>query len=502
MQSGDRSNIKMIEIVTIDHEQHEFVSTHADLMRFATSFFAPRLFSPKQQKKLKMVIELSAQPGARPISRDQLASRPGLFQSKYYQFDCAVSLAGGFDSAMAQFTHELIHVSQILSKRYEIIAKTKKSDGQKQTIYHAKWLGKKQGAIDDMQWDLRPWEQEALFYSQQIMTEFRALISGAQTDFPKQGKKQEFPLMAVSFAMPAMPEASGSSVPQPIIASHPATSAPMTNGQLADLPADNLTAQPDQLPIQLGEPAHNIQAGHATPDNADSGAFEMGGDFDITITDTPYDGLSQPQSDDKLDAKQVSDDALDDALAEALAAEGGPMADMLDDEALIASLEDTAEGEAVSAQAQPKNRDDNEEIDKMLAATDEAEPAAMADEGQSQQDTEQLVEAEPVQQSAQQSASQSVPASSEADFVKPDFEMPHFDEARPADVALSNAPNEVAVSEAPALPVSHAQKSLQQDIEADYKDVYIQGVDAPRRLGTHAVSAKRDELEKRGLLKI
>ena len=86
--------------------------------------------------------------------------------------------------------------------------------------------------------------------------------------------------------------------------------------------------------------------------------------------------------------------------------------------------------------------------------------------------------------------------------MKPDFEMPHFDEARPADVALSNAPNEVAVSEAPALPVSHAQKSLQQDIEADYKDVYIQGVDAPRRLGTHAVSAKRDELEKRGLLKI
>lgn len=481
----------MIEIVTIDHEQQEFVSTHADLMRFATSFFAPRLFSPKQQKKLKMVIELSAQPGARPISRDQLASRPGLFQSKYYQFDCAVSLAGGFDSAMAQFTHELIHVSQILSKRYEIITKTKKSDGQKQTIYHAKWLGTKQGVIDDIQWDLRPWEQEALFYSQQIMTEFRALISGAQTDFPKQGKKQEFPLMAVSFAMPAMPAASGSSVPQPIIASHPVTSAPMTNRQIADLPAEDKLAQAD-----------NAAPDNAAPDNADSGAFEMGGDFDITITDTPYDGLSQPQSDDKLDAKQVSDDALDDALAEALAAEGAPMTDMLDDETLIASLEDAAEGEAVSAQAHPEANDGDEEIDKMLAAMDEAEPAAMADEGLSQQDIDQSAEAESAQQPARQPASQSVPASTEDDFVKPDFEMPHFDEARPADVALSNAPNEVTVSEAPAPPVSHAQKSLQQNIEADYKDVYIQGVDAPRRLGTRAVSAKRDELEKRGLLKI
>ena len=113
----------MIEIIAIDNQ-----TAQADLLRLAASFFESRLFSPKQQKQLHMVVEVSASMPPRPISREQLAKKPGLFKSAKYQFDCAVNVAQGFEMALSQFTHELVHASQIINNRYEIMLKPTKKD--------------------------------------------------------------------------------------------------------------------------------------------------------------------------------------------------------------------------------------------------------------------------------------------------------------------------------------------------------------------------------------
>ena len=285
----------MIEIIAIDNQ-----TAQADLLRLAASFLESRLFSKKQQKQLHLVVEVTGAMPPRPVRREQLAKKPGLFKSAKYQYDCAVNVAQGFEVALAQFTHELAHISQIIHNRYEITLKSVKKEGQKQKLYQGKWLGKKCGVIDDMIWESRPWESEAVLISQQLAAEFFALINGQQSHFLAQGKKKEFLLHEVQLSMPPIPQAA----PAPLAAmpvdvmppqEAPIAQPPMPEQQIEAAPADNadvdmsedelaaLIASSEPAAFDIGMPSFDTPSDNSAP------ADEM--DLISELAETDMNGL-------------------------------------------------------------------------------------------------------------------------------------------------------------------------------------------------------------------
>ena len=219
----------MIEVVAIDNRNAE-----AELLRLAAQFAEQRLLQPKQKKRLISVVEVTGEGAPRPTSRAQMAQKPGLFKSSKFHFDCAVSLVHGFEVAVLQLMHEFVHHAQIINNRYQLAAKTIKKDGEKHVVFQARWLGKKQGLIDDIAWQDRPWEQEASRLGEQLAGEFTALLHGTQSQFAAIGSKKELRLYDVSLALPMMaaPSAPQTSAPQ---TSAPQTSAPQTSAPLAPM---------------------------------------------------------------------------------------------------------------------------------------------------------------------------------------------------------------------------------------------------------------------------
>ena len=175
----------MIEVVAIDNRGAE-----AELVRLAADFAESRLFTPQQKKRLRFVVEVTGTTLPAPIAREQLARSPGLFKSSQYHFTAMISLLHGFDSAVLQLMHELVHISQIINNRYQISAKKLKQNGVKQLSYQAKWLGKKAGFIDNTAWQERPWEQEAATVGERLASEFMTFIYGTQNSFAPQGHEK------------------------------------------------------------------------------------------------------------------------------------------------------------------------------------------------------------------------------------------------------------------------------------------------------------------------
>ena len=190
----------MIEIVAIDNRTAE-----AELLRMAADFAQSRLFAPKQAKRIAVVVEVSGDEPARPTTREQLAQKAGLFRSAKYHYVFCVSVAHGFEAAVLQMMHELVHIAQITTLRYQLKSSVKKIDGTKQTIWHARWCGKKAGIIDDIAWHERAWEQEAVAIGEQLSSEFLSFIYGTQGTFEAQGGKKDLRLHPVSIALPDMP---------------------------------------------------------------------------------------------------------------------------------------------------------------------------------------------------------------------------------------------------------------------------------------------------------
>lgn len=190
----------MIEVVAIDNRTAE-----ADILRLAASFAQDRLFVAKQRKKLTVLIEVTGLGSPQPVSRAQLATKPGLFKGSRFQFDLTASVAHGLEMGVLQIMHEMTHLSQVVNNRYQLTPKKVKIDGERQSAFAARWLGKKQGLVDDQPWQDRPWEQEASLTGNQLAAEFMAMIQGQQVSFPAQGAKKELRLYDVAFALPEMP---------------------------------------------------------------------------------------------------------------------------------------------------------------------------------------------------------------------------------------------------------------------------------------------------------
>ena len=337
----------MIEIIAIDNQ-----TAAADLLRLAANFFESRLFTQKQKKQMHMVVEMSDGMPPRPISREQLAKKPGAFKSTKYQFDCAVNVAQGFEIALSQFSHELIHASQIINNRYDIALKSTKKDGVKQKLYHAKWIGKKCGIIDDMIWESRPWESEAVLASQQLSAEFFALINGQQSHFPAQGQKKELKLLDLQLSMPPIPQATPTA---PVVAPAAAPmSTPMAApeaamppmGQPANMQADMPAMYPESQPRATADMAHPTSA---NPDVANPNGAVPAMPADPLLADSlAMDGQTDNASmdDDELAALIAAPEAA--FFGDAPAVSDMPSSDDLD---LIAELSDSNDG--LASQPQP-----------------------------------------------------------------------------------------------------------------------------------------------------
>lgn len=189
----------MIEVIAIDGREAE-----AGLLRLASDFARLRLFLPKQAKKLNVTCEVAGMEAARPISREALMAKAGLFKSSQFHYHYRVSVAHGFETALMQLMHEFVHISQVIHGRYQLSQKRVKRDGEKQQRYQARWLGKKAGFVDDIEWQERPWEAEAAQVGAQLTQEFMAMVYGTQSEFEAQKGKKQLPLHDVSFALPNM----------------------------------------------------------------------------------------------------------------------------------------------------------------------------------------------------------------------------------------------------------------------------------------------------------
>ena len=161
-----------------------------ELLAAAADFFADRLLTRKQQKRLSFFIEFTAKPVRGPISLDMLAGKSGLFGFRPPRlFEMTVSSAAGMRAALDAVAVEMVHIAQVMSQRLEIFAKMRKIGGQRETALKARWLGKRAIFIDSLSRAERAWVIEAEVTSKQLVGEFLAWSSGRIRSVPRQRPK-------------------------------------------------------------------------------------------------------------------------------------------------------------------------------------------------------------------------------------------------------------------------------------------------------------------------
>ena len=180
----------------------------AELLAAAAGFFADRLLTRKQQKRLSFFIEFTAKPVRGPISIDMLAGESGLFGFRPPRlFEMTVSSAAGMRAALDAVAVDMVHIAQVMSQRLEIFAKKRKIDGQRETALKARWLGRRAIFIDALPHAERAWVIEAEVTSKQLVREFLAWSSGRIRSVPRQRPKGDkiglYRVRPTKIAMPA-----------------------------------------------------------------------------------------------------------------------------------------------------------------------------------------------------------------------------------------------------------------------------------------------------------
>ena len=161
-----------------------------ELLAAAADFFADRLLTRKQQKRLSFFIEFTGKPVRGPISLDMLAGKSGLFGFRPPRlFEMTVSSAAGMRAALDAVAVDMVHIAQVMSQRLEIFAKKRKIDGQRETALKARWLGRRAIFIDSLSRAERAWVIEAEVTSKQLVGEFLAWSSGRIRSVPRQRPK-------------------------------------------------------------------------------------------------------------------------------------------------------------------------------------------------------------------------------------------------------------------------------------------------------------------------
>ena len=195
----------MIEVNSVDA-----IPGEAELLAVAVDYFAARLFTRRQRKTLSVMVDVTSQQVRVPVTRAMLGpQRVGLGTKAPTMFEMTISTAAGIRDAAETIAHELLHVSQAVNKRLNIISKRRKVNGRKVNVDVVRWMGGKPVILDNLAWHLRPWEIEACHWQTQLVNEFLALTTGSGADQPVQSSKRKqlalYPVQAPS-VVPAQPE--------------------------------------------------------------------------------------------------------------------------------------------------------------------------------------------------------------------------------------------------------------------------------------------------------
>jgi len=162
-------------------------SDEAQLLSAAVGFFADRLLTRKQQRRLTFVIEFTAAPHRYPVDMAALIGENGLFGFRPPRlFEMTASSAAGMRDALESVAVEMVHIAQVTTGRLALFHKKRKFRGARQSVIAARWLGKPETIVDRLARTDRPWVIEAVKIAPRLVDEFMALAAGTTASVPRQ----------------------------------------------------------------------------------------------------------------------------------------------------------------------------------------------------------------------------------------------------------------------------------------------------------------------------
>ena len=162
-------------------------SDEAQLLSAAVGFFADRLLTRKQQRRLTFVIEFTAAPHRYPVDMAALIGENGLFGFRPPRlFEMTASSAAGMRDALESVAVEMVHIAQVTTGRLALFHKKRKFRGARQSVIAARWLGKQETIVDRLARTDRPWVIEAVKTAPRLVDEFMALAAGTTASVPRQ----------------------------------------------------------------------------------------------------------------------------------------------------------------------------------------------------------------------------------------------------------------------------------------------------------------------------
>jgi len=162
-------------------------SDEAQLLSAAVGFFADRLLTRKQQRRLTFVIEFTAAPHRYSVDMAALIGENGLFGFRPPRlFEMTASSAAGMRDALESVAVEMVHIAQVTTGRLALFHKKRKFRGARQSVIAARWLGKQETIVDRLARTDRPWVIEAVKTAPRLVDEFMALAAGMTASVPRQ----------------------------------------------------------------------------------------------------------------------------------------------------------------------------------------------------------------------------------------------------------------------------------------------------------------------------
>ena len=192
----------MIEVNSIDA-----IPGEGEILTLMANYMANRLFTRRQRRSLSVIIDVTREAVRAPVTRRMLGpQKAGLGTRPPKLFEMTVSTNAGLRDAAEVVAHELLHISQAVNGRLQITQKKKKIGRRKVLVHMARWMGGKPVVMDEIAWNLRPWEIEACGWQGQLVSEFLILITGQPADQPVQPpKRKQLALYPVSVLVPVSP---------------------------------------------------------------------------------------------------------------------------------------------------------------------------------------------------------------------------------------------------------------------------------------------------------
>ncbi|MEC7238052.1 MAG: hypothetical protein VXW17_08490 [Pseudomonadota bacterium] len=287
----------MIDVNSIDA-----IPGEGEILTLMANYMAHRLFTKRQRRSLSVIIDVTREPVRAPVTRRMLGpQKAGLGTRPPKLFEMTVSTAAGLRDAAEVVAHELLHISQAVNGRLQITEKRKKSGRRKVRVHMARWMGGKPVVMDDIAWNLRPWEIEACGWQGQLVSEFLMLSTGQPVDQPVQPpKRKQLALYPVSVPAPVSPV-----LQEPVFA------------------ADSATAEPHMPDADSVAPGHVLEANEASIDKLMDGLAPESSQADESLAAAVAGAGFDAGTDMPAATASAEDDTLVAGLAADLAAEIG-----------------------------------------------------------------------------------------------------------------------------------------------------------------------------------